>query len=115
MSLDFCLERKFTYEDGEKGSNEIFWANITHNLNKMAEKAGIYEVLWHPYRINVEKAWQAIPIIEEGLKKLKANPDYYQQFDSPNGWGLYIHFVPFVEKVLKACQENPNADIRTST
>jgi hypothetical protein len=29
----------------------VYNANITHNLGKMAEKAGLYETLWRPYRL----------------------------------------------------------------
>ena len=115
MSLDFFLVREYTYDDtGEKGSEELYWGYITHNLGTMAEKAGIYDVLWHPENISVEKAWQAIPILKEGLKKLKDAPEYYERYNSSNGWGLYVHFVPFVEKVLEACEEYPNATIKTS-
>jgi len=32
----------------EEESEEIYSANITHNLGKMANKAGIYEALWRP-------------------------------------------------------------------
>jgi len=115
MSLDFGLYREYTYDDtGEKGQEELFWANITHNLTDMADKAGIYESLWHPERINATKAWQIIPILEKGLKELKKKPNYFEQFNSPNGWGTYEHFVPFVEEVLKACKEYPNSSIYTS-
>ena len=42
MSLDFYL----SYEmDGNVVW--VFDANITHNLGKMAGKAGIYDALWH--------------------------------------------------------------------
>ena len=34
------------------GKREIMYnANITHNLGKMAEEAGIYEALWRPYQL----------------------------------------------------------------
>ena len=39
---------------------------------------------------------------------------YYSTFDSPNGWGLYEHFVPFVAKYLAACIANPTATVRAS-
>ena len=40
---------------------------------------------------------------------LKKRPEYYEQFNSSNGWGMYQHFVPFVEKYLNACMEFPDA------
>lgn len=48
MSLGVLL-----YVDVDTGGEtlhrvELFEANITHNLNKMAKEVGIYEYLWRP-------------------------------------------------------------------
>lgn len=40
MSLDVCLKGK----NGET----LYSRNITHNLGRMAQAAGIYECLWRP-------------------------------------------------------------------
>jgi hypothetical protein len=90
-------------------SNEVYSANITHNLTEMADAAGIYKALWRPEEIGITQAKQLIEPLTKGLKKLKKSPEKYKKFDSPNGWGLYIHFVPFVENYLKACIENPES------
>jgi hypothetical protein len=50
-----------------------------------------------------------IEIIEQGLDLLKLRPDYFSKFDSPNGWGTYVHFVPFVEKYLNALKQYPDS------
>lgn len=119
MSLDFVLSMEFDTGGPEPYHAELFSANITHNLGEMADEAGIYNALWHPYRFTYGGSFPTadvlIPLLENGLKKLKENPDYYRQFDSPNGWGMYDHFVPFVEKVLDACKKHPNATVETST
>lgn len=101
MSLDFSLSRV--------QETEVFSANITHNLGKMAEAAGLYYALWRPEEIPVTTASELIPILEKGLEDLKARPEYYAQFNSENGWGMYEHFVPFVEEVLEACKKYPDA------
>ena len=106
MSLDFYLKRT--------QPTVVFDRNITHNLNTMAREAGIYEALWRPDENGYTKANQIIPILKEGLIKLKSNPNHFERFNSPNGWGLYIHFIPFVEAVLAACEEYPDADIEVS-
>ena len=93
---------------------EVYEANITHNLNTMADAAGIYDALWRPDENGLVKAGQLIPILEKGLADLKERPEHFKTFDSPNGWGKYIHFVPWVEKYLEACKENPDADVRVS-
>lgn len=90
---------------------EVYSANITHNLGKMAEEAGIYEALWRPEEIGCTKAAQLVPLLRDGLAKLRANPAHYEQFNAANGWGLYEHFVPFVAKYLAACEANLDADV----
>ena len=123
MSLDYYLESPEYMVDCEcecghkhqrKTSETYYSANITHNLNKMAEAAGIYSALWRPDEIKAEYAEDIIGVLETGLAKLKSDPKYYHQFDSPNGWGLYVHFVPFVEGILAACRAYPKAVIRVS-
>lgn len=98
---------------GSDDSREIYSTNITNNLGRMAAEAGIYEALWHPNENGIRVASEMINFLEDGLAKLRAKPGHFRQFNSPNGWGLYDHFVPFVEGVLNACRENPNAKVRT--
>lgn len=109
MSLDFYLEYK-----NDDNDIEVFDINITHNLTKMASEAGIYESLWHPETINAVYGKDIIDILEKGLKKLKERPEYFKQFNASNGWGMYKHFVPFVEDCLNACKQYPNAKIHAS-
>lgn len=90
---------------------EVYTANITHNLNKMAEEAGIYMHLWRPDEIGLTTACELIEPLRAGLELLKSDPARFEKFNSPNGWGLYKHFVPFVENYLAACEANPTATI----
>lgn len=90
---------------------EVYSSNITHNLGAMAKEAGIYMHLWRPEEIGITKAEQLIAPLTEGLAKLKADPAHYSTFNAPNKWGLYEHFVPFVEQYLAACVENPDAEV----
>ncbi len=101
-------------EENEFKTECMFDANITHNLNKMAAAAGIYEACWRPEEIGATKASDIIPILEKGFEDMKARPEHYKQFDSPNGCGLYIHFLPWVENYLNACREYPDAIIEVS-
>lgn len=110
MSLDVYLIDPNQEED----DNELYWANITHNLNKMAEEAGIYKALWHPEDIGAKHAKDIIEIVEEGLIDIIRRPGHYQKFNSPNGWGTYRHFIPFVAKYLIALKEHPEAIIVVS-
>ncbi len=139
MSLDVTLMRKrwISYDAGKtltEEYEEVYDSNITHNLGKMANEAGIYEALWRPHRLkegykipetdyeaeykfkeeNTTLAKDILPILEKGLADLKAKPEYFEQFNSSNGWGMYENFVPFVEKYLNACKEYPEAEISVS-
>ena len=139
MSLDINLIRKrwISYDVGvtfeEYNDDILYGGNITHNLGEMAEKANIYSALWRPYRIlpdyksfndyDDEYAFeesktiyanQIINLLTKGLKDLKKRPKYFETFNNKNGWGMYDHFVPFVEGYLKACIEYPDAIVKVS-
>lgn len=90
---------------------ELFSANITHNLNKMAAEAGIYEVLWRPEEIGITTAGQMIEPLDKGIELLESDPARFERFNASNGWGLYEHFVPFVRRVLEAAREFPEATV----
>tara|TARA_R110000782_G_scaffold30983_6_gene76815 strand:+ start:5024 stop:5446 length:423 start_codon:yes stop_codon:yes gene_type:complete len=134
MSLDVRLYKNYhvTYDNGktlESKQEEVYNANITHNLGEMASEAGLYEALWRPHKLkevysisendyiseyNFEKSNPVIAseitlIIEKGLEDMKARPEHYKTFDSPNGWGIYDHFIPFIEKYLEALKEHPES------
>lgn len=105
MSLDVYLE-----VDGD----EVYWRNITHNVNKMAEAAGIYQHLWRPDEIGITTAKQLIEPLATGVALLASDADRFKAYDSLNGWGLYEHFLPFVAGYLVACRANPEALVRVS-
>ena len=123
MSLDFRILRpqeEVKYDEcphcggtGKVESDEtprvIFSANITHNLAEMADAAGIYGVLWHPYDLGIVRAGHAVRPLEEGLRKLKSDSEKYGRLAPENRWGTYTGLVRFVEKVLEACRANPDA------
>jgi hypothetical protein len=93
---------------------EVFGSNITHNLGKMASACGVYYACWRPEEINCKKAKHILPMLKDGIEVLKENPDHYKKFDSPNGWGSYIRFLPWLEEYARACEEYPEARIVVS-
>ena len=116
MSLDISLVIEVDTGAPEPYKVELFSSNITHNLNTMAEEAGIYKTLWHPDDLYENPtADKLIPHLEAGLLKLKSHPEHYKQFDASNGCGTYEDFVFFVEKVLIACEKHPKASVITWT
>lgn len=117
MSLDvYLMDTKKCPKCGHPVETEqvVFDQNITHNLTKMASEAGIYYPLWRPEEVNLYKAEDLIPFLKAGLYLLRSQPEHFKKFDAENGWGLYIHFVPWVESYLNACIEHPDAVIRVS-
>jgi len=95
-------------------SNEVYAANITHNLNTMADKANLYKPLWRPEELDITKAHQLIEPLSAGLSLLKSNPAYFTRFNPSNGWGDYDGLVSFVEGYLKACEQYPEAEVEVS-
>lgn len=117
MSLDVSLYEPHVCDRCgyvEASENEIYTANITHNLVPMALEAGVYQCLWRPEDYGYIRARSLIAPLKKGLADLRARPGHFKKFDAPNGWGLYVHFVPFVEKYLRACKENPKAFVKVS-
>ena len=93
---------------------EQYSANITHNLNVMADEAGIYQHLWRPDEIGITYAAQLIEPLADGLALLESDPARFSAFNPDNGWGSYNGLVSFVGHYLAACRECPSASVRAS-
>ena len=94
--------------------DEVYDANITHNLTEMANAAGIYDIVWRPEENGIKSAKQLIEPLEAAIADMKANRKKYEAYNAPNGWGTYKHFVPWLEKYLAACKEHPYAAVEVS-
>ena len=115
MSLDvYLIDKSNVCSACGRGSEQVFSSNITHNLNEMADDAGIYKHLWRPDEIGITKAAQLIQPLEDGLKLLRSKTQRFMKFNPKNGWGSYGGLVVFVEEYLDACKANPDADIEVS-
>ena len=104
MSLDVYLEN----EAGE----ELYSRNITHNVVKMAKEAGIYECLWRPDEHGITHARQIVAPLAAGVTLLATQKRRFEEFNAPNGWGLWEHFLPFCADYLQACRDNPDALVK---
>ncbi len=105
MSLDVYLE---------VGGQTAYEANITHNVNRMAEAVGCYQELWRPDEIGIERASQLIEPLKAGLIALVSDPLRFEALNPENGWGSYDGLVQFVTAYLKACIQHPDATVRVS-
>ena len=108
MSLDIHLTKEL-YDNDDWDQEDLFCANVTHNLGEMADEAGIYMALWRPEEIGCVKADDIITMLEEGIEKLVDNPTDYEKFNPENGWGTYEGLVKFAAKTLEACKKYPDA------
>lgn len=103
MSLDFSLYI---------GEKEVFEGNITHNLSKMAHAIGVWECIWYPTSITFPDQPTAKDIINkvaEGLSELIINERSYMQYNISKRNGDTSMLIEFLEGVLKACIEYPDA------
>lgn len=105
------VEPVLTLVNANPDVERVFEYNITHNLNRMAVAAGIYEPLWRPDEIGITKASQLIEPLSAGLERLKADPGTYRAHNPSNGWGTYEGLVTFVEAYLAACRDYPEASV----
>ena len=106
MSLDVYLK--------SDGGETLYTRNITHNLNTMAKEAGIYKILWRPDENGITHAHQIIEPLSAGLALMTTQKRRFEAFNSPNGWGLWEHFVPFCADYLQACRDHPDALVEVS-
>lgn len=122
MSLDIILRQKkhlttkcyCPHCDNEHDHvhNPVLWEyNITHNLVNMADKCGLYKVIWRPEEENIQEAQHMIPFLKEGIDKLMSEPEYYRGFNPKNGWGSYEGFLKFCQEYLDACKQFPDSKI----
>lgn len=116
MSLDVDLYFEVDTGGPEPRYFEVFEANYTHNITKMAAEAGIYKYIWHPEDCTeVKTAGDLIESLRAGIKLMEDDPRRFIRLNPENGWGSYDTFLPWVRRYLQACVENPKALIRTST
>lgn len=93
----------------------LFSANITHNMNKMADAVGLYEYLWNLKEKHSDmKPIELLPKLSRGLAKLYKNKQDLLQFEPSNGWGSWDSFATFIAEIIKACIMYPHAEIEVS-
>lgn len=103
MSLDIWLTT-----EAEKS---IIDKNITHNLCPMWKKAGVYDAL---YSSEGKTAKEVLPILEEGLNFMIAEPDRFRILNSRNSWGTYKQALPWLEELIAEFKKYPDGKIGIS-
>lgn len=106
MSLDFSISAPRVVE--------VYTGNITHNLERMADAAGLYQVLWRPEEIGVKLGAEAVPLLRAGIFWLENHEEEARHLNPSNGWGSYDGLLGFARQTLKACEEYPDGEISVS-
>lgn len=103
-----------------KGTGKIWKDSIIlatwmiEELEEMARAAELYDVIWKPDSLGINKAGQLIEPLRRGLKILQDNPRKFKKMDKPIGWAKYAQFVEWVKDYLEAAETDLDADIEVT-
>ena len=122
MSLDLYIESRGEIEQacacstcgnehGFKRRQDYFSSNITHNLSKMFDEAGVDDILWHG---DGRVAGSVVDRLREAERIMLDDPPRFQKHNPENGWGDYEGALRFLRAVIEACVANPEGVIRCS-
>jgi len=104
MSYDVYIHCDQCGEDQTHGQN-----NMTSNLAKMWTAAGC------PIKdLSGKPAFVFLPHLEMAIHNLKADPEHFQQYNPPNGWGDYDACLSYLKWLAKACRRNLFATVSVS-
>lgn len=116
MSLDVYIKSKKKEEDRE-------WvANITHNMNKMAQrifvsenKETLYDSVWRPEELYREIYTNEMKnVLTKGICIMISKRKSLLRYEPKNGWGSYDSFLKFLIEYKEACEDNPGYIIEVS-
>lgn len=107
MSLDIWG----SISTGGEATVEVWSFNITHNLNRMWQWAGCYDAL---YNSEGRTARDVLPALRDALESLRTRPEEARIYSASNGWGTYDQAVPWLERVIEACEKHPATVIGVS-
>ena len=111
MSLDFGLNIKIDTGGQELYSVDLFSGNCTHNMQPMWKKAGVLDAL---YESHGAMAGTIIVVLTQGEQHMREHKHEFLPLEPSNGWGTYAGAMDFLQNVLQACREHPNAIISIS-
>ena len=89
--------------------DEMYWSNYTSNMSPMWKDAGIDLV-----DFNGRPAADLDRALTPVLSTLRADPERWRAYDAPNGWGSYASALDWLDGILAACREHPDAVVRVS-
>jgi hypothetical protein len=111
VSLDVYLTTETTAGGSEPRREHLYERNITHNMSKMWNKAGVWDAL---YESHGKQAKDIIATLENGVADMAMKKGEYLPLNPENGWGSYEGALDFLSDYLAACKEYPLATIGVS-
>jgi hypothetical protein len=111
LSLDIYLETDVNTGGAELHVVGLYWANITHNVASMWQRAGCFEAL---YKSAGKAAADILPALERAEGEMRREPGAYRALDPSNGWGGYDSALEWLGKLIAACRRYPKAVVRVS-
>lgn len=82
----------------------------THNTNQMIRAAGDGS---SPYEWDGMAATDLAALLDAIGNELVSNPDAYDQYDPPNGWGSRETLLPLLRAIADDCREFPESTVLT--
>lgn len=94
--------------------DECVWSrNITHNLNVIADKVGVYDHIWRADEVGIKYAKDNIQNLRVAMSRFYLEYDELLKLNPSNGWGTLDGLIEFTKAYLEACIEYPDAEIKT--
>ncbi len=91
------------------GTLEKDLGNYTYNCSGMFAAGAGGNTLCS---LNGMKCSDAAPVIRKAVEWMRTNPEECIKQNPGNGWGSFATFLPWVESILTACEENPDATLQ---
>lgn len=114
MSLDLYISEAIKCEQCghlNAGGPQVFERNITHNVVRMWDKAGVYDAL---YMSDGKRCGDYLPALEGGVDSFHRYFAEYEDLNPANGWGSAQAALEFLVALLVAVREHPDGYFRVS-
>jgi len=83
------------------------WINHTSNTSEMIkEVCGSRPSAW-----DGKRSADILPILKQGVERLKTHEEEYRCFQPENGWGTVETTIDFLSQIISNCEKYPTAII----
>lgn len=86
----------------EHGDVRVFDENVGGSLEDLSISANLYQYIWYPDDVGIDKASQLLGPLTAGYQRLKEHKTWSVQYD---------RLCCFVSEYITACREHPDATV----